>query len=363
MKKSNKYNSALVYLIIAVLLVCSMIPAFAEGGNGDGTGGGKNKPLDLESSSIVNGEQNISLNPEIVLNFNKNVVHFTVKENNKKCFSMMDDNGKNVPIDVIMGDDQVDPSIKRIVTIKPKSSLEPLTGYLLKIGAGITSKSGVSLGKDIYISFTTQDKKDDTSAKTSTIKQTTTSYSATSALQTTAVKRTTSYINTTSKATSETKQTKQIITSRPAPTTTKRQNVNANKTGKTTTAASTAVKSVTQTTIKQNSDGKIERFASTASATKEITSDTETSTTFTENSTTVYSQKYFPKDETNSETESETFSENQAKSISTEYTQSIDMADIYEESSSSKLNKIVFIVPGAAAAVAVPVLIIIKKKK
>ena len=52
-----------------------------------------------------------------------------------------------------------------------------------------------------------------------------------------------------------------------------------------------------------------------------------------------------------------------AESISTEYTQSIDIADTYEESSSSKLNKIVFIVPGAAAAVAVPVLIIVKKKK
>ena len=167
-------NKNIAHRITAFIAAVLIIPAFAvtvsaEGGNGDGTGGGKDKPLALESSSIANGEQNVSLNPEIVLTFNKNVVHFTVKENNMKCFSMTDVDGNSVPINIIMGDDQVDPSIKRIVTVIPESSLEYDTSYLLKIGKDITSKSGVSLGKDSYISFTTVKEKATTAAPSTTI--------------------------------------------------------------------------------------------------------------------------------------------------------------------------------------------------
>ena len=41
------------------------------GGNGDGTGGGKDQPLVLASSSISNGAENVSQNPQIVLTFSK----------------------------------------------------------------------------------------------------------------------------------------------------------------------------------------------------------------------------------------------------------------------------------------------------
>ena len=142
-------------VIFAVLMLISLaLNAFAEGGNGDGTGGGKDQPLTLVSSSIPNGSENVSTTPEIVLTFSKNVVNFTVRDNNAKCFSMTDSKGNSVPVDVIMGDDQVDPSIKRIITVKPKSPLTPGETYLLKIGGGITSKSGVSIGRDTYIGFT-----------------------------------------------------------------------------------------------------------------------------------------------------------------------------------------------------------------
>ena len=107
----NRKNTLRVSaMIAAVLLILSFaVCAFAEGGNGDGTGGGKDQPLTLVSSSIPNGSENVSTTPEIVLTFSKNVVNFTVKDNNEKCFSMIDSKGNNVPIDVIMGDDQVDP--------------------------------------------------------------------------------------------------------------------------------------------------------------------------------------------------------------------------------------------------------------
>ena len=142
-------------VIFSVLMLISLaLNAFAEGGNGDGTGGGKDQPLTLVSSSIPNGSENVSTTPEIVLTFSKNVVNFTVRDNNAKCFSMTDSKGNSVPVDVIMGDDQVDPSIKRIITVKPKSPLTPGETYLLKIGGDITSKSGVSIGRDTYIGFT-----------------------------------------------------------------------------------------------------------------------------------------------------------------------------------------------------------------
>ncbi len=180
MKNNQEARQAISTLIAFFLLLSFAVSAFAEGGNGDGTGGGKDKPLALETSSIANGAQNVSLKPEIVLNFNKNVVHFTVRDNNMKCFSMTDEGGGNVPVNVIMGDDQVDPSIKRIVTVTPKSSLEPGTVYLLKISKNLTSKSEVTLGKDLYISFTTQEPKTTVPAP-STTKTASTSASQTSA--------------------------------------------------------------------------------------------------------------------------------------------------------------------------------------
>ncbi|MBR4767016.1 MAG: Ig-like domain-containing protein [Clostridia bacterium] len=166
----NRKTAVRVTALLAAVLIALTFAAssFAEGGNGDGTGGGKDKPLVLDSSSVPNGSENVSPDAEIVLTFTKNVVHFTVRENNMKCFSMTDSKGNNVPIDVIMGDDQVDPSIKRIVTIKPKSPLTPGETYLLKIGGGVTSKSGVSIGKDTYISFTVANTAATTTAKPTT---------------------------------------------------------------------------------------------------------------------------------------------------------------------------------------------------
>ncbi|MBQ7598798.1 MAG: Ig-like domain-containing protein [Clostridia bacterium] len=174
MKNQTAISRVAAFLFALCLVFCSAHSAFAVGGNGDGTGGGKDQPLVLASSSIANGAENVALNPKIVLTFSKNVVHFTVRDNNKTCFSMTDEGGSAVPIHVEMGDDQVDPSIKRIVTIVPQSTLTPGTTYLLKIGGGITSKSGASIGKDSYISFTTEGEKPAATTKPTTTKPTTT---------------------------------------------------------------------------------------------------------------------------------------------------------------------------------------------
>ena len=133
---------------------------------------------------------------------------------------MTDENGNSVPINVEMGDDQIDPSIKRIITIVPQSALKPGTTYLLKIGGGITSKSGVSIGRDSYISFTTEGKKPVTTTKPTTTKPTTTKPTTT---KPTTTKPTTTRPTTTKPAATRPTTTKPVttkpITTKPAATT------------------------------------------------------------------------------------------------------------------------------------------------
>lgn len=141
-------------LLILLLIISLAVSAFAEGGNGDGSGGGKNVPLGLAESSVPDGSTNVPTDVTITLTFNKNVVNFTVKDNNMTCFSLADSRGTNVPVTVLMGDDQVDPDIKRIVNIQP-SSLSEGESYTLTISGRLTAKSGAVLGNDVILHFST----------------------------------------------------------------------------------------------------------------------------------------------------------------------------------------------------------------
>ena len=105
-------------------------------------------------SSVPDGSTNIPTDVTITLTFNKNVVNFTVKDNNMTCFSLSDSRGNNIPVTVLMGDDQVNPDIKRIVNIKP-SSLSEGEAYALTISGNLTAKSGAVLGNDVVLHFST----------------------------------------------------------------------------------------------------------------------------------------------------------------------------------------------------------------
>ena len=129
--------------------------AWAEGGNGDGSGGGSDKPLLLDYSSLPNGSTDVATDVSITLTFTKNAVNMAVRDNNSGCFSLTSADGASVPVSVIMGDDQVDPDIKRIITVEAYG-LSPATTYTLTISGALTSKSGVSLGDPVYLSFTTK---------------------------------------------------------------------------------------------------------------------------------------------------------------------------------------------------------------
>ena len=146
-----------IILIVTVLLMILLTTgtAWAEGGNGDGSGGGSDKPLLLDYSSLPNGSTDVATDVSITLTFTKNVVNMAVRDNNSGCFSLTSADGASIPVSVIMGDDQVDPDIKRIITVEAYG-LSPATTYTLTISGALTSKSGVSLGDPVYLSFTTK---------------------------------------------------------------------------------------------------------------------------------------------------------------------------------------------------------------
>lgn len=153
MFKALRGKRSLILVLLAVL-GCMFIALPALAGEGDGTGGGKDIPLALDSSNPANGLNNVSVTTDINLTFNKNVVNLTVKENNMKCFSLTA-NGSVVPVQVIMPDDQVDFEHRRNIDIQPLQDLKPGTTYKLVISGQLQAKNGMSLGSPVTVSFTT----------------------------------------------------------------------------------------------------------------------------------------------------------------------------------------------------------------
>ena len=151
-----KLKHSIIFIVTVLLMILLMTgTAWAEGGNGDGSGGGSDKPLLLDYSSLPNGSTDVATDVSITLTFTKNVVNMAVRDNNSGCFSLTSADGASIPVSVIMGDDQVDPDIKRIITVEA-DGLSPATTYTLTISGALTSKSGVSLGDPVYLSFTTK---------------------------------------------------------------------------------------------------------------------------------------------------------------------------------------------------------------
>lgn len=153
MKNINQKLLSILFLLAFVL--STTIFSFAE--NGDGSGGGQGNPVTIQSISINDGSTNVELKPYIVINFSKNVINMSVKENNKNCFSMEDESGDNISLNVIMADDQVEPEKKRIISLTPQDKLKEGKQYTLYISQNITSKSGDRLDYSRSISFKTKE--------------------------------------------------------------------------------------------------------------------------------------------------------------------------------------------------------------
>jgi len=78
----------------------------------------------------------------------------TVRENNKKCFSLWSNN-QQIPIEVIMADDQIEFEKRNDVILKPLQTLKAATSYRVEVAPRLESKSGAVLGHKVTVSFTT----------------------------------------------------------------------------------------------------------------------------------------------------------------------------------------------------------------
>lgn len=254
--KTDKLTKLNIFILTFLIAFSASFTAFAGNGTGDGSGGGKDKPLTLKECNIANGAENIDPNFKIHLYFSKNVVNFTVKDNNMNCFHVVDMKNNQIDINVEMGDDQVNPSdeVKRSVYISPKSPYAEGQTYILKISKNLLSKSGVNLDKDYNISFTIAEKsvktepakQNSTTAKSGGIavkprleKKTTTSKPTTTEKKTTVPEVTVTVTETTEAETTTAKTTSSArvsVTEKKEPRTTKRY---IKTTGKSATAVVT----------------------------------------------------------------------------------------------------------------------------
>ncbi len=137
-------------MVLIMVMTVLLVPANAFA-SGNGTGGGKNEALRVESASIEDGEV-LASDGSITLVFSKNVVNSKVAEDNQALFQVVDGNQTEVAIVVVMADDQVEPDKKNDVVIQFPQGLSDGT-YTLTAKKGITSKSGDVMEKDYTLTF------------------------------------------------------------------------------------------------------------------------------------------------------------------------------------------------------------------
>ncbi|MEL7647545.1 MAG: Ig-like domain-containing protein [Sedimentibacter sp.] len=140
-------------LILAVLIAASSYPLYAsESDSVDG----KSVDFQLVGSNPADSSKDVPADVTITLLFNKNVVNFSVKDNNLNCIFLKDSNNQIVEANLIFPDDQVEPDKKREIYIDPLSDLKENTTYTVEISADMLAKNGSTLGEPSYVSFTTQ---------------------------------------------------------------------------------------------------------------------------------------------------------------------------------------------------------------
>lgn len=163
MKKGIKIITAFTICLLLITISAPLAFAGNGGGNGGGTGNGAGNgtggnddiALTLVSSSIKDGDNNVPLNPTIDLQFNKNVVNLAVKDNNSKCFHLVDNAGKSVTIKIIFPDDQLRSDYKEQIFITPDQNLAPNSKYTLYIDNTLQAKNTKSIDNAYMIAFTT----------------------------------------------------------------------------------------------------------------------------------------------------------------------------------------------------------------
>jgi hypothetical protein len=154
--------------ILLAAVIAANVTAYAETIN---TEDGKKIEFCLEDSLPQNLAVDVDTDSNIKLIFNKNVVNFSVKENNLKCISLKNEDGQVVPSELIFPDDQIEPDKKREIYIDPVENLNEKTTYTVEISSDMLAKNGSTLGETVYVSFTTLSSKTQEVAETKNTEQ------------------------------------------------------------------------------------------------------------------------------------------------------------------------------------------------
>ncbi len=142
--KNDKVRILYILLIFTIFFSAG---AWAKGNN----------PLYLESSNPSQDEKNISTNlEEIKLVFSKNVVNMKVKDNNLKCFKLYDKDGNEIPIEVVMADDQIEREKRHDIILKIKKELEEGMTYTIEVSQNLQAKNGKTLDEPLEMQFRTE---------------------------------------------------------------------------------------------------------------------------------------------------------------------------------------------------------------
>jgi hypothetical protein len=123
-------------------------------GSGGGTGGGSDEPLMLVSASPAADAVDVAVDAVITLEFSKNVAYATVREANLKAVTLWNGNTQ-VPAQIAMADDQLQPDLRNFITITPDQALKEGTTYTVKVDTTLSAKSGAVLTQPLEISFRT----------------------------------------------------------------------------------------------------------------------------------------------------------------------------------------------------------------
>lgn len=155
------FNKKKFYIIVCLICIFSLLmfagTGLAAGGAGGGGGSGESDgtPLSLASSTPAAGAKNVTVDAQIKLTFSKNVVNMTVKDNNVKCFSLLDAKGQAVAVEVKMADDQIEADKKNDVILVPRQPLNGGQQYTVVVSKDLTAKNGTKLDKETKIAFST----------------------------------------------------------------------------------------------------------------------------------------------------------------------------------------------------------------
>ncbi len=133
------------FMTMVVFLIFSVGSASAA--NGDN--------LTLTSSTVVDGDTNLSIRPIIELQFSGKVDDITILEHNKDCFHLQDANGNVLTLNVLFPDVQLQTRYVKHIFLTPEADLIPGASYTLTIDQTLSDKKLHPLDQSYRITFTT----------------------------------------------------------------------------------------------------------------------------------------------------------------------------------------------------------------